>query len=176
MRFTRSFVVLAAAIAGLSASASAQTKPLSLDDAQAMAQAAADTCHAAGLKVTVVIVDSLGKPKFILREDFKGPSTFETAQLKAYTAMLFSRPSGQNLPAGGLGHYTPTVTPGVTRSRGGVPVIVGGITIGAIGVAGAHQGDHDEICALAGLTKVAEKLGAKTFTLQPPLVGGSTEE
>jgi uncharacterized protein GlcG (DUF336 family) len=176
MQFTRFFLVLAAAAAVFSASASAQTKstsfetqtlPLSLADARTMADIARATCHAMGYQITVLIVDPLGKPKFLMRDDGKKPSTWETANVKAYTAVLFGRPSGQNLPPGPLGHYTPTVTPGVTRAKGGIPIIVGDLVIGAIAVAGAPEGDKDEICAAAGLAKVAEKLGAKTMAQMP---------
>ena len=91
----------------------------------------------------------------------------QRGHLPAYTAVLFGRPSGQNLPPGPLGHYTPTATPGVTRAKGGIPIIVGDLVIGAIAVAGAPEGDKDELCAAAGLDKVAEKLGAKTMAQMP---------
>lgn len=166
MQFTRLFVVLSAALAGFSAIASAQTSPtspLSLEDAQAMAQAAVEKCHAGGSgpKVTVVIVDSLGMPKYVYREDGAGPGGWLTSQLKAYTAVLERRPSGTNIPPGPLGHFTPTITPGITRTKGGVPVVINGIAIAGIGVSGSPDHMLDQACAAAGLEKVATKLGAK---------------
>ena len=47
---------------------------------------------------------------------------------------------------------------GTTGVGGGVPVKAGSETIGAIGVSGAVGGDKDEACAMAGISRVADKL------------------
>ena len=39
-----------------------------------------------------------------------------------------------------------------------MPIKVGNDAIGAVGVSGAVGGDNDEICAKAGIAKVADKL------------------
>ena len=41
---------------------------------------------------------------------------------------------------------------------GGVPIKAGGTTIGAVGVSGAPGGDKDDVCAIAGIAKVADQL------------------
>ena len=41
---------------------------------------------------------------------------------------------------------------------GGLPIMVGNETIGAVGVSGAPGQDKDETCARAGLAKVADQL------------------
>jgi uncharacterized protein GlcG (DUF336 family) len=41
---------------------------------------------------------------------------------------------------------------------GGVPIKVGDVTIGGVGVSGAPAGEKDEACANAGIAKVAEYL------------------
>lgn len=41
---------------------------------------------------------------------------------------------------------------------GGVPIRVGNIVIGAIGVGGAPGGPLDEVCAQAGVDKIKDKL------------------
>lgn len=48
--------------------------------------------------------------------------------------------------------------PGVIAIGGGVPIKVGTETIGAVGVSGAPGGDKDEICAKAGIARVAAAL------------------
>ena len=43
-------------------------------------------------------------------------------------------------------------------AQGGLPIMVGDDVIGAIGVSGAPGGDKDEVCAKAGIDKVAADL------------------
>ena len=43
-------------------------------------------------------------------------------------------------------------------AQGGLPIMVGEDVIGAIGVSGAPGGDKDEVCAKAGIDKVAADL------------------
>jgi uncharacterized protein GlcG (DUF336 family) len=47
---------------------------------------------------------------------------------------------------------------GTTGLGGGVPIRIGKEAIGAVGVSGAVGGDKDEICANAGIAKIADKL------------------
>ena len=157
MRFTRFFVVLAAAIAAFSASASAQ-KVVTLDMAQTMAQEAMATCRANGYKVTALVVDALNMPKALLRDDGALASTTEMAKMKAYSTMLYNRPSGpaQPLPPGTVA--PPPTLAGTVNAQGALPIKVGDATIGAIAVSGAPGGDKDAVCAAAALAKVADKL------------------
>ena len=48
--------------------------------------------------------------------------------------------------------------PDVVAVGGGVPIRVGNVPIGAVGVSGAPGGEKDEVCANAGIAKVAEHL------------------
>jgi uncharacterized protein GlcG (DUF336 family) len=41
---------------------------------------------------------------------------------------------------------------------GGVPIRVGNVAIGGVGVSGAPGGDKDEVCANAGIARVADQL------------------
>jgi len=71
MKFTK-FAVLAAAMAASSTSIFAQlpnSKVLTVDVAQIIAQEAIAKCRADGYKVTVLVVDSLNSPKALLRDD-----------------------------------------------------------------------------------------------------------
>jgi uncharacterized protein GlcG (DUF336 family) len=52
----------------------------------------------------------------------------------------------------------PPVVAGTVMLAGGVSIKVGTETIGAIGVSGAPGGNKDEVCANAGIAKVADKL------------------
>ena len=48
--------------------------------------------------------------------------------------------------------------PGVVAIGGGVPIKIGDEIIGAVGVSGAPGGEKDEVCARAGIAKVADSL------------------
>ena len=152
---------LPAIVAAFTASAFAQlpaSKVLTVDVAHAIAQEAMAKCRADGYKVTVLVVDGLNAPKAMLRDDGATAATTEVAKMKATATMLYDRPSGpaQPLPAGTTA--PPATIPGTINGQGGVPIKVGGVTIGAVAVSGAPGGDKDAACANAGIAKVAEKL------------------
>ncbi|HEY1243182.1 MAG TPA: heme-binding protein [Bryobacteraceae bacterium] len=153
--------VLIAAGAMLTGSALAQlpnSKVLTLDVAQAIAQEAMARCHADGYNVTVLVVDGLNAPKALLRADGATASTTEVAKMKATATMLYNRPSGpaQPLPPGTAA--PPATIAGTINAQGGVPIKVSGVTIGAVAVSGAPGGDKDAACANAALEKLADKL------------------
>ena len=43
-------------------------------------------------------------------------------------------------------------------SAQGVPIKIGNVTIAAVGVSGAPGGEKDEVCANAGIARVADQL------------------
>lgn len=135
-----------------------QSRILTVDVAQAIAQEAMTTCRGNGYHVTVLVVDALNAPKALLRDDGATAATTEVAKMKATATMLYNRPSGpaQPLPAGQAA--PPATIPGTINAQGGVPIKVGDATIGAVAVSGAPGGDKDAACANAALAKVADKL------------------
>ena len=134
-------------------------KDLSLDTAVTMATTAIATCKANGYKVSSTVVGRAGEVILQLRGDGTGPHTMENSFRKAYTARTFRVPSGEIVerlkqnPQLGLIHLT-----NVIAAQGALPITVGGDVIGAIGVSGAPGGDKDEVCAKAGIDKVADQL------------------
>jgi uncharacterized protein GlcG (DUF336 family) len=134
------------------------SKVLTLEVAQAIAQETMAKCRADGYKVTVLVVDGLNATKVMLRDDGATAATSEVAKMKATAAMLYNRPSGpaQPLPAGTAA--PPATIPGTINAQGGVPIKVGDVTIGAVAVSGAPGGDKDAACASAALAKLADKL------------------
>jgi uncharacterized protein GlcG (DUF336 family) len=157
MRWT----VLAAVAGVVTTSAHAQlpnSKVLTLDVAQAIAQEAIAKCRADGYKVTVLVVDGLNAPKALVRDDGASASTTEVAKMKATATMLYNRPSGPAQPPP-PGQAAPAATiPGTINAQGGVPIRVGEVTIGAVAVSGAPGGDKDAACANAALAKLADTL------------------
>jgi len=158
---TPRFVLLAAATAAFSSGAFAQlpqSRVLTLDVAETIAQGAMTKCRADGYKVTVLVVDSLNAPKAMMRDDGATASTTEVAKMKATAAMLYNRNSGPAQPPPPGQAAPPATIPGTINAQGAAPIKFGEVTIGAVAVSGAPGGDKDLACATAGIAKAADKL------------------
>ena len=124
-----------------------------------MAQVAIETCKTNGYAVSVAVVGRAGELILQVRGDGTGPHTVENSFRKAYTARTFRSPSGglakrlKDDPLLPLIHLT-----NVVAAQGALPITAGEDVIGAIGVSGAPGGDKDEVCAKAGIDKVADQL------------------
>jgi uncharacterized protein GlcG (DUF336 family) len=163
------FVLLAGGFIGLSSSmALSQSKglvtqrALSLEMAQAIVQGTVERCRADGFSVSVTVVDGSGLLKAFVRDEGNGPHTIDLSRRKAYTALTFASRFATSLEfakarGSTLGSPMPNVE-GTVGVGGGVPIKVGDVAIGAVGVSGAVGGDKDEICANAGIAKVAHLL------------------
>jgi uncharacterized protein GlcG (DUF336 family) len=150
-----------AVAAALSSPAGAQVltqKNVSVAMAQTIANAARAQCQSMGFKVAVAVVDRGGQTIVMLRDDGAGLHTPEGAERKAYTARTFGQPSAafvQRLKdrpdTAGSVHYTR-----VLALPGGLPIKAGNEVIGAVGVSGSPG--KDDVCAQAGIDKVADQL------------------
>jgi len=134
-------------------------KNVSMAMAIAIMQGAIEQCTKDGYKVSVVIVDKAGNVAASVRGDGTNPHTMEFGRLKAYT----SRTRGQTslefmkLTSDPANAYLKQI-PNTVAVGGGVPIKVGNEVIGAVGVSGAPGGEKDEVCANAGIAKVADAL------------------
>jgi uncharacterized protein GlcG (DUF336 family) len=135
-------------------------RDLSLALATAIAQGALDHCRAQNFRIGVAVVDRGGHVLISMRDDGTAHHVIELAERKAYTARIFRQTTGEfveriinNPRSQGLKD-----TKGVLASFGGVPIKVGGETIGGVGVSGAPGGPNDEACAAAGIQKVVDQL------------------
>jgi uncharacterized protein GlcG (DUF336 family) len=134
-------------------------KNVSMALSMAIMQGALDQCTKDGYKVSVAIVDKSGNLAASVRGDGTGPHTMEFARMKAYTARTRNQTSlatqkQMEDPAFAFLRQIPNVV-GV---GGGVPIRAGNEVIGGVGVSGAPGGEKDEVCANAGLAKVADAL------------------
>src|SRR3954451_13716417 len=134
-------------------------KNVSMAMAMAIMQGAIDQCTKDGYKVSVVIVDKGGNVAASIRGDGTNPHTMEFARMKAYTARTRNQTSLQTMklledPANAFIRQIPNVV----AVGGGVPIRAGTETIGGVGVSGAPGGEKDEVCANAGIAKVADAL------------------
>jgi glc operon protein GlcG len=141
------------AIVFSSSRASAQfvdKKTLSLAAAKKMAAAA--EAEAAKNKWTMVIavLDDGGQPIYLERMDGTQIGSIEVAQGKARTAVRFKRPSKDFEDAITANHLAVITLGNITAIRGGLPIMLDGQAVGAIGVSGGDAA-QDEQCAEAGL-------------------------
>ena len=146
-------------VASALAQAPLTEKNVSMKMAQMIIDGVIEDCTKTGYKVSVVIVDNAGVVRASLRGDGTSPHTMEFARKKAYTARTRNQTSlefkaATDTPASA---YLLQI-PDVVAVGGGVPIKAGGVVIGAVGVSGAPGGDKDEVCAFAGIAKVADQL------------------
>jgi len=122
---------------------------------------ALDTCKGIDQKVGVSVVDSSGALRLLLAADGAPARGVQNSTLKAQTALNFKAPTSQ------LAEQVKTdkaladqfaTHPNWLSRAGGLPIVVSGELIGAIGVGGARGSEKDEACALAGLQSVQARL------------------
>ncbi len=155
----------ALALAASTGVASAQFGPPARGPAVALALEGAQTaiaaCAANGYKVSAVVVDSSGAPRVVVSADGAPTVTVDIASRKAYTANAFKMSSGAagekaKTDQGMAGRMT--LDTHMITWAGGLPLMVGADTIGAIAVSGAPGGDKDEACVNVGLAKIKDRL------------------
>ena len=147
----------------VAATASAQTAPapygapITLEQAKKAMVAAEAEARKNNWPVVISIVDGGGHLVMLQRMEAQTASV-EIATGKATTAAAFRRPSKSledGLAAGGAGLRILSVK-SATAVQGGVPIVVDGKIIGAIGVSGVLAA-QDEVVAMAGAAAVAVK-------------------
>ncbi len=131
---------------------------LSPETALTLAKATLDACRTRDFQVAVAVVTRAGDVQVILRDQFAGSHTPETAQRKAWTAVSFKSPTlslaeetGSGSEASGIRFVTNALMLG-----GGVPIEASGSIVGGIGVSGAPSGAADDECARAGIEEIMD--------------------
>jgi uncharacterized protein GlcG (DUF336 family) len=129
-----------------------QTKSvLTLSDVRAMAQAAEAEAAANHWVVTIAIVDDGGHLLWLQRGDGAAPISSLIAPAKARTAALGRRESKVYEDAINQGRYSFLSAPTLEGMlEGGVPVMVDGHCVGAVGVSGVKSNEDAQI-ARAGI-------------------------
>ncbi len=122
-------------------------------------------CTGNGYRVTATVVDMDGIPQVAIRGDGATVHTRESSFQKAFTVVTLGPmfdfdTSGQFFELTKTNPYAPrlaTVT-NVMALPGAVAFKVKSVMVGALGVGGAPGGDKDEVCARAGLAKIADRM------------------
>jgi uncharacterized protein GlcG (DUF336 family)/mannose-6-phosphate isomerase-like protein (cupin superfamily) len=141
-------------------SAHAATKPvLTLEEAHKVIDAAVDYAHknkAPG--AAIAVVDDGGSIILLERLDGTFPSGPNISIGKARTAAGFKRPTRDIENAINKGRVSMTTLPAVTTFtplQGGVPLVIEGDLVGAIGVSGASSAQQDDDIAQAAADSFA---------------------
>jgi len=126
---------------------------LTLDDTNKIL--AASQAHAIKHQwaVCISVVDDGGHALGFLRLDGAAPASIQIAEAKAKSAALRRRETklDEDLIAGG--RIAALSMPGVTFLEGGVPILVDGQVVGAVGVSGVKSSD-DALIAKAGIAAI----------------------
>lgn len=144
----------AACIAAISLNAAAQARPdygpaIHVEAARKIAAATVAECRNNKWNVAVAIVDTHGMLIFYERMENTQTASADIAIMKARAAATYRRTTRAFMEAINKAAATMTL-PGVVGSPGGVPILVDGKVVGAVGVSGV-TGDQDEQCAKAGV-------------------------
>ena len=145
------------------------------------AKAAEASC--AGLHIGIAILDQAGLPKLYYIPDGTAGFHSYTGFRKANTALLIQAPSEgikDRMAADKAiaDKYNAAANTYMTFA-GGLPIVVKGEVIGAIGVSGAEPSTKDEACAADGLKAVQARLDKVVFPAAPaitaPASGGPAQ-
>ena len=125
--------------------------PVTIDQAKKVVAAALAEAKNSPYLYVFAVVDPTGSLVYFERMDGAIYASNEIAIRKARTAATFKYPTKRFFDAMESGHpYVATLTPELTASIGGVPLMIDGKVIGAIGVSGSPTGPTDLAPAEAG--------------------------
>lgn len=145
------FVFVFCAVNVLAQGASPYGLPISLENAKKAAAAAVAEARKNNWTMAIAVVDPSGTLVYYEKMDNTQIGSANFAIDKARSATLFKRPTKafqDSLTAGNAGLPVLAVA-GATPVEGGIPLVMDGHIIGAIGVSGDSP-EHDGQCAQAG--------------------------
>jgi glc operon protein GlcG len=131
---------------------------ITLAQAKHVADAALAPARANGWTMVIAIVDPGGHLVYLEKMDETQVGSVAIAESKARSAAIFKRPTKmfqERLARGGDGLLVLRLE-GAIPVEGGVPIVVDGKLVGALGVSGGSSAE-DEACAEAGATALAAK-------------------
>src|SRR5882724_6877991 len=157
MKFTRVFAaILVASASALCVSADLPVKKvLTLKAAKTIAAAAEAEANKRGSTVVIAVVDDGGHLLLLERLDNTQVASVEVAIGKARTAAIFRRPSKDFEDQIKNGRAASLVLPGATPLQGGIPILVDGKVVGAIGVSGITPQEDEDIAKTGAATEDA---------------------
>lgn len=155
-RFTPVIVALALVIGGATAQAqTADRKVITLDGAKAILAAAEAEALKNKWTVAIAVVDESGNLIAFHKVDDTQVGSIDIAIGKARTAARMKRPTKALEDAVAGGRTVMLAIDGLTPLEGGVPVMLGGRVIGAVGVSGVTS-QQDAQVAQAGVAALKQ--------------------
>jgi glc operon protein GlcG len=133
-----------------------EKKAITLELAKKIAQAAESEAQKNNLIMVITIVDDGGNLIYLERMDNSQIGSIEVAIQKARTAIYFKRPTKSYEEKVIAGNNAILKVPNVLPFEGGLPLIVDGQYIGAIGVSGGSP-QQDGSVAQAGANILSTK-------------------
>ena len=130
--------------------------PITLELARRVMEAAEGAARRRDWPMVIAIVDGAGYLVMLHRLDQAQLGSVDVAQAKARTAALFRRPTKvfqDAIAEGGAGMRMLSME-GVSALEGGVPLMLDGAVVGAIGVSGMQSSQDGEV-AHAGLAALS---------------------
>jgi glc operon protein GlcG len=152
--------VLAPAVASAQQLPNHYGAPIGVDAARKVATAAIAEAKKNGWTVAAAVVDPGGTLVYFERIDGTQNGSSEVSQEKARTSAAFKRPSKALEDAVTSGKNQFLRLPGALPIEGGLPLVVDGKIVGAIGVSGASSA-QDGQCAKAGADLLGPPLPEK---------------
>jgi uncharacterized protein GlcG (DUF336 family) len=124
--------------------------PITLELAKRVAAAAEAEAGKNGWPMAIAIAELTGALVYFLKMDNTQYASIELAVAKAKTSAQYRRPTKMFTDALGHGHQFFLTFEGLCAAPGGLPLVVDGKLVGAIGVSGG-AGHQDDIVAAAGV-------------------------
>jgi glc operon protein GlcG len=118
---------------------------LTLNAAKKIAAAAETEARKRGATVVIAVVDDGGYLLVLERLDDTQVASVDVGIAKARTAAIFRRPSKVFEDQVKNGRVAALALPGAVALQGGVPIIVDGKVVGAIGVSGNSPQEDEDI-------------------------------
>lgn len=148
---TTAVAILAFSVATPRAAAAqlADTKALTAGAVKAILAQAEATAKTNGWNVSIAVTDAAGDLLGFIKLDNASTGSVQISLGKARTAARFGRPT--KVYADRILNDTLTFlsVDGVVQLQGGLPIIVGGRVIGAVGVSGATSAQDEQVAAAA---------------------------
>ena len=149
-------LILLSAVLSITAQAQLPTKQvLTLDAAKKVAAAAEAEAKKRGATVVIAVVDDGGYLLVLERLDDTQVASVDVGIAKARTAAIFRRPSGVFEDQVKNGRIAALALPGAVALKGGVPIVVDGKVIGAVGVSGNSPQEDEDIARAAADSLIA---------------------
>jgi glc operon protein GlcG len=123
--------------------------PITMEQAQKAAEAALAKAREIGVPNAVAVVEPTGDLVYFAKMNGAPYSAIQLAQQKATAAARYRRPTKAFYDGIEAGHLFFLTFPGVAGAPGGVPIVIDGKLVGAIGVSGGN-GEQDAQVSGAG--------------------------